>query len=162
MTDPHDTPRPPGLDDDDVVESIEVVSGHDGIGTRREAREQALSLLFEAEQRSLSPLAEVLDQLAVAPEPFTRSLVEGVSKHQAEIDALLEHLSEAWPLDRMPAIDRALLRMGAYELAHTDVPVAAGISEAVELAKRYSTDDSHKFVNGMLAAVAAQVRPTSS
>ncbi len=168
-----DPDLPPELDlgDHDIVESVEViddhtnlpsadrVSGWDGLGTRREGRERALALLFESEQRGNDPLAAVLTGLPVPPEDFTTDLVEGVSSNQAEIDSMLARLSQAWPLSRMPAIDRALLRIGAYELSHTEVPTGACISEAVELAKRYSTDDSHRFVNGMLAAVAREVRP---
>lgn len=173
MPDPDETSLPAGLDlgDDDVVEGVEIVpheegpepversSGFDGIGTRREARERALALLFEAEQRSLEPLSEILSELSIDPDEYTRELVDGVSAYRRELDAHLSRLSTAWPLERMPAIDRALLRMGAYELSHTDVPVGVCISEGVELAKRYSTDDSHRFVNGMLAAVASEVRP---
>jgi N utilization substance protein B len=166
-------PVPPpelGLEADDLVEAFEVVehdeavddtdrtSGFDGIGTRREARERALALLFEAEQRGMAPLADILTTLAVPPDPYALALVEGVSAHQEVLDQQLSRLSTSWPLARMPAIDRALLRMGAFELAHTEVPVGACISEAVELAKRYSTDESHRFVNGMLAAVAREVR----
>lgn len=171
MSEPTDHPSELGLDRDDVVEAIEIVpheerepepddrvSGFDGIGTRREARERALALLFEAEQRSLSPLSQILDSLPLDPAPYTRELVEGVGAYQQQLDDQLSRLSTAWPLERMPAIDRALLRMGAYELWHTEVPVGVCISEAVELAKRYSTDDSHRFLNGMLAAVAGEVR----
>ena len=168
------------LHDDDVVEAVEVVaepdleddvdaggdaespavrvSGVDGIGTRRERRERALALLYEAEQRLISPPAALIDQLPVPPEAFAGELVVGVSDHLAEIDELLRRYSVSWPLERMPAIDRALLRLGTYELVFTEVPVGACISEAVELAKRYSTDASHKFVNGMLARVADEVR----
>ncbi|MBX3285980.1 MAG: transcription antitermination factor NusB [Actinobacteria bacterium] len=128
------------------------------MGTRRESRERALALLYEAEQRGIVPPAAVVDQLPVPPEAFAGELVVGVSDHLAEIDDRLRSYSVSWPLERMPAIDRALLRLGTYELAYTDVPVGACISEAVELAKRYSTDDSHKFVNGMLARVADEVR----
>ncbi|MCB0987888.1 MAG: transcription antitermination factor NusB [Acidimicrobiales bacterium] len=170
MSDPVPPPEL-GLEDDDLVESFEVLvddetdlsgsshrqSGFDGIGTRREARERALALLFEAEQRGMNPLSEVLDDLPVAPDEYAVKLVLGVSSHLDELDTELAELSDAWPLDRMPAIDRALLRMGAFELIHTEVPVGACISEAVELAKRYSTEDSYRFVNGMLGAVARAV-----
>ena len=181
MSTPSDPFLPPELElgDDDVVEAVEVVaepepgpssddaaagdaparrSGHDGIGTRREARERALSLLFEAEQRGVDPLAAVLDQIPVPAEPFVRSLVQGVSDHRAEIDEELRGRSVSWSLERMPAIDRALLRLGVFELRFTDVPVGACLSEAVELAKRYSTEDSHRFVNGVLSAVAKDAR----
>jgi N utilization substance protein B len=82
-----------------------------------------------------------------------------VSDHLAELDAVIGRFSVGWTVARMPAIDRTLLRIGAYELAHTDVPVGAAISEAVELAKRYSTDDSHTFVNGLLSRLASELRP---
>lgn len=175
MTDPRDTSLPPDLSlaDDDVLEGVEVVaepeeddeapdaprvSGFDGIGTRRESRERALALLYEAEQKGITPYAAILDQLPLPPETFAGELVVGVSDHLARVDGLIRHYSVGWPLERMPAIDRALLRLGIYELIETDVPVGACISEAVELAKRYSTDDSHKFINGMLARVADEVR----
>jgi N utilization substance protein B len=175
LTDPRDPFLPPDLSlhDDDVVEAVEVVaepeeedeapeaprtSGFDGIGTRRESRERALALLYEAEQKGIEPLADIIDTLPVPPEAFAGELVVGVSDHLDRVDGLIREFSVGWPLERMPAIDRALLRLGTYELAETDVPVGACISEAVELAKRYSTDDSHKFVNGMLARVAREVR----
>lgn len=156
-----------GLDDDPVGGQREGaplpdavrVSGFDGLGTRREARERAVSLLYEAEQRAIEPMATVLDDLPVAPEAFAGELVVGVSDHLADLDATIVRLSVDWPIERMPAIDRALLRLGIYELTCTDVPTGAVISEAVELAKRYSTDNSHKFVNGILARVATESRP---
>lgn len=136
----------------------ERVSGFDGIGTRREARERALALLYEAESKGLAPYASVLDELPLPPEPFAGELVVGVSDHLAEIDELIGRCSHSWPVARMPAIDRTLLRMATFELGHTDVPVAACISEAVELAKRYSTDDSSTFVNGLLGRLAVELR----
>ncbi|CAN5642600.1 hypothetical protein BH10ACT1_BH10ACT1_24460 [soil metagenome] len=178
MTDPRDTFLPPELSlaADDVVENIEVVaepeeedeapeaprvSGFDGIGTRRESRERALALLYEAEQKGISPLGDIIDTLPLPPERFAGELVVGVSDHLDAIDAVIREYSVGWTLERMPAIDRALLRLGTYELVETDVPVGACISEAVELAKRYSTDDSHKFINGLLARVAREARPAS-
>jgi len=129
--------------------------------TRREARERALSLLYEAEAKGVRP-AEVVASLPVEPAPFASELVLGVGEHQAEVDGWIVRFARDWALDRMPAVDRALLRIGVYELAHRpDVPTGAVISEAVELAQRYSTDDSSRFVNGVLAAIAAEVRPGS-
>ena len=145
-------------DEADLPEAPRRSSGFDGIGTRREARERALALLYEAEQKGLSPLADVIDSLPLAPEAFAADLVVGVSDHVDELDELIGRYSVGWTVVRMPAIDRALLRMCTYELAHTDVPVGACISEAVELAKRYSTDDSHAFVNGLLSRLAAELR----
>jgi N utilization substance protein B len=129
-----------------------------GIGSRREARERALGLLYEAETKGSTP-AEVLADLPLAPEPFTIELVEGVGSHQAQLDAVIQRFAHDWKLERMPALDRAVLRLGAFELIHRpDVPTAAAISEAVELAKRFSTDDSGRFVNGVLSAIAKDVR----
>ena len=129
-----------------------------GIGSRREARERALDLLYEAEAKSLAP-ADVLAGLPLTPEPFTVELVEGVGAHQAELDELIRRFARDWKLERMPALDRAVLRIGTFELVHRpDVPTAATISEAVELAKRFSTEDSGRFVNGVLGAIAKDVR----
>jgi transcription antitermination protein NusB len=133
-----------------------------GIGSRREARERAVSLLYEAEAKGRTG-NEVLAELPVPPEPFTVELLHGVTAHGDEIDDLLRSHARDWKLERMPAVDRAVLRLATFELAHRpDVPVAAVISEAVELAKQYSTDESGRFVNGMLSAIAAKVRPASS
>ena len=130
-----------------------------GVGSRREARERAVSLLYEAEAKNVSPQV-VLNELPLPAEPFTAELVAGVGEHLDELDDLLRAHAVDWRLERMPAIDRALLRLGGYELAHRpDIPVGAVISEAVELAKQYSTDESGRFVNGMLSAIAAKVRP---
>lgn len=137
------------------------VSGFDGIGTRRESRERALALLFEAEQKEVVPPAAILETLPLPPEAFAGELVIGVSDHLEGLDAIISAYSHSWPIGRMPAVDRALLRIGTYELTETDVPTGACISEAVELAKRYSTDESHVFVNGMLARVAREHRPES-
>ena len=135
------------------------MSGAGGVGSRREARERALSLLYEAEVKGETP-DRVLDSLPLAPEPFAAELVTGVGEHGDEVDGLIRRFAKGWTLERMPAIDRTLLRIGTYELGHRlDVPTGAVISEAVELAKRYSTDDSGKFVNGMLARIAKELRP---
>lgn len=129
------------------------------IGTRRrEARERALSLLYEAETKDESSAA-VLAALAVVPESFVVELVTGVGEEREEIDRSITASSDNWRLDRMPAIDRALLRLGVYELGwRHDVPTGVVISEAVELAKRFSTEDSGRFVHGVLARVAREVR----
>ena len=129
------------------------------VGTRREARERALSLLYEAELKDVTPAA-LLDELPLRAEPFVADLVGGVGVHKDVIDELISRYAIDWTLDRMPAVDRNLLRLAVYELLERpDVPLGAVISEAVELAKRYSTDESGRFVNGVLASVAAEVRP---
>jgi N utilization substance protein B len=130
-----------------------------GIGSRREARERAFGLLYEAETKDVAPSA-VLDELALQPDEFTVDLVRGVESNQAQLDETIRRYARDWKLERMPALDRALLRLGIFELLHRpDVPTGAVISEAVELAKRFSTEESGRFVNGMLSAVAADVRP---
>lgn len=129
------------------------------LGTRREARERALSLLYEADAKGVPP-GQVLEELPVAPADFVTELVSGVGAHTEDIDALIARFAIDWSLDRMPVIDRTLLRMATYELLHRpDVPAAVTISEAVELAKQYSTEESGRFVNGVLASIAAEVRP---
>ena len=126
--------------------------------TRRAARERALELAYECEQRGLSADA-VLNELPVAPDAYARELVVGVDERREEIDALISKYSEHWALDRMPVIDRALLRLGTYELGWmTETPTPVVITEAVELAKQYSTKDSGRFVNGLLARIAEDVR----
>ncbi len=125
---------------------------------RREARERALSLLYEAESKEVAP-AVLLDELPVPPDAFAAGLVSGVGAEMERIDALISSHSIGWVLDRMPAVDRALLRLATYELlSHPDVPTAVVISEAVDLATQYSTDESGRFVNGVLAAIAVVVR----
>jgi transcription antitermination protein NusB len=127
-------------------------------GTRREARERAVSLLYEAELKDQAP-DDVLADLPVVPEEFVVDLVSGVGKHLARIDALIGAHAIDWTLDRMAAVDRNILRLAVYELLERpDIPAAAVLSEAVELATRYSTDESSRFVNGLLASVAKDVR----
>ena len=96
----------------------------------------------------------------MAPADFTVQLVVGLTEYLGEVDRLVSDHSSGWAIDRMPAVDRCILRIGTYELlAGLDVPVAVVIDEAVELAKEYSTEDSGRFVNGVLAAIADAVRP---
>ena len=130
------------------------------LGSRREARERALSLLYEAEAKGLSPTT-VLAELPVSPDPFAAQLVAGVAGALAEIDEVIGRYSVDWTIDRMPVVDRSLLRIAVYELVHVpDVPTAAVVSEAVELAKEYSTEESGRFVNGVLGSIASAVRPS--
>ncbi|HEX5616473.1 MAG TPA: transcription antitermination factor NusB [Acidimicrobiia bacterium] len=128
------------------------------MSTRREARERALGLAYECEQRGVDA-DDLLAELPVPPDAYAITLLTGVQEHRDEIDALLRKYSEHWALERMPAIDRALLRLGTYELGwQLDVPTPVAISESVELAKQYSTKDSGRFVNGLLSRLAEQVR----
>jgi transcription antitermination protein NusB len=130
------------------------------VESRRGARERALELLYEAEAKDMAP-GEVLAALPVAPIPLAVELVRGVDAHQAEIDERLSRLvAPSWTLERLAAVDRAVLRIGSYELAEApDRSPAVIINEAVVLARRFGTDDSPRFVNGVLAAVASEVRP---
>jgi N utilization substance protein B len=137
---------------------VSTSRGPEVAGPRRQARERALSLLYEAEIRSV-PVSQVLHDLVVPADDFAVTLASGVESHAAEIDAVVAGHASGWTIDRMPAIDRALLRLGTFELMHLpEVPVAVVIDEAVELAKGYSTEDSGRYVNGVLAAVAARYR----
>ena len=115
--------------------------------------------MFEADQRGRTP-GETLDEWTARNDPpvpaYSAELVEGVARHCARIDEVLTSYAGDWPLERMPAVDRAVLRLATYELLwSTDVPPAVAIDEAVELAKSLSTDESPSFVNGVLARVLA-------
>src|SRR4051812_43867335 len=100
------------------------------------------------------PASEVVAELPVAPDAYAATLVAGVDAGRERIDALLRQFTRSWPLERMPALDRAVLRLATYELlSQPEVPTAVVIDEAVELAKRFSTDDSGRFVNGMLSSI---------
>lgn len=126
--------------------------------SRRQARERALSLLYEAEAKGVPPV-DLLATLPLEPARFATDLVAGVGEHGEEVDGYIRRFAKGWALERMPAVDRALLRMGVYELLHRpDVPTGAVLSEAVELASRYSTEESGRFVNGVLAHIARDVR----
>ncbi len=125
---------------------------------RHQARERALTLLYEAELKD-SPPSVVLDQLLMAPDGYTVSLIETVESRRPEIDGMIDDAAIGWDLDRMAVVDRNVLRMAVAELlASPDVPTAVILNEAVELASAYSTDDSGRFVNGVLATLARQVR----
>jgi N utilization substance protein B len=120
-------------------------------GSRREARERALELLYEAEVRG-EPVSVVLAAQTMKPDPFAEQLVLGVESTEAALDAQISALAVDWTTDRMPVLDLAILRMSLFELSALSTPTAVVISEAVELAKRYSTEGSSRFVNGVLAA----------
>ena len=115
--------------------------------SKQDAREQALGLLYAAD----------LDRESQPVEPTGRAgrLATGVLEHLPEIDAEINTHSTGWRITRMPAVDRTILRIAVYELLYTDTPVGVVVSEAVELAKTYSTAKSGSFVNGVLASVAA-------
>lgn len=126
---------------------------------RSKARKRALDVLFEADLRGRDAV-ETLSEWTARNDPpvqdYARLLVTGVAGHRADIDAMLTSYAGDWPLERMPSVDRTILRLATYELLHCpDVPDAVVIDEAVELAKSLSTDESPSFVNGVLAKVLA-------
>ncbi|MEE6310198.1 transcription antitermination factor NusB [Plantactinospora veratri] len=128
---------------------------------RRKARKRALDVLYEADMRA-RPVAEVLVgylRRLEQPRPehldYAIGLIEGVAEHQARIDELIDSYAEGWTLDRMPVVDRNLARIAIYELLYLDeIDDAVAISEAVELARQMSTDDSPRFLNGLLGRIA--------
>jgi N utilization substance protein B len=130
------------------------------VASRRAARERALELLYEAEAKDVT-IGELLDQQPIVPAELAVELVCGVDEHRDRIDELLGRLvSPKWSLDRLAAVDRSILRLGSYELlAVPERSVALVINEAVVLARRFGTDDSPRFVNGVLSSVASEVRP---
>lgn len=135
------------------------------MGARTRYRKRALDILFESEARGGDLSATLADRLAVNDPPinaYTVQLVEGVVAHQQRIDELLSEHSRGWTLDRMPAVDRNLLRIGAYEILYCeDVPDPVAVSEAVDLATDLSTDESPRFVNGLLSRL-IELKPTLS
>lgn len=128
-------------------------------GSRREGRERLLGLLYEAETKGVE-LAEMIAELPLPLKGYAGQVATEIGDSLEEVDQLIEDASHRWKLARMPAVDRALLRLATYELAkRPDVPSGAIISEAVELATEYSTDSSSRFVNGVLARLAGELRP---
>ncbi|MGH8901236.1 MAG: transcription antitermination factor NusB [Egibacteraceae bacterium] len=130
--------------------------------SRHAARRRALEILYEADLKD-QPIPTVLAihlEGEHSPPEFTLALVRGVHRHRPELDALIERYARDWRLERMPVIDRNLLRMGLFEIFHrADVPNAVAIDEAIELAKELSTDDSARFINGVLARAAQPPHP---
>jgi N utilization substance protein B len=127
------------------------------VSARSKARKRALDVLYESELRGIDAVATLAERIRLAEPPvndYTIELVEGVHEHHARIDEILAQYAEGWTVDRMPDVDRAVLRLGVYELLwREDVPDAVAIDEAVELAKTLSTDESPRFVNGVLGRV---------
>ncbi|MEU4247490.1 transcription antitermination factor NusB [Amycolatopsis sp. NPDC026612] len=129
-----------------------------GAISRRQARRRAVEMLYEASQRATDPVTLLADRVgATEVDPigdYTISLVEGVTARRVQIDELLAEHAQGWTLERMPKVDLAVLRVGVYELLWAeDVPDPVAIDEAVGLAKELSTDDSPRFVNGVLGRI---------
>ncbi len=127
------------------------------MAARSKARKRAVDVLYEADLRGVDAIGTLADRVALAEPPvhdYTIELVEGVQANRDRIDAILADYAEGWTVARMPDVDRAVLRLGVYEvLWRSDVPDAVAVDEAVELAKSLSTDESPRFVNGVLARV---------
>ncbi len=128
------------------------------MAARSKARKRAVDVMFEADQRLVDPgqvLSERESRGDDLPNPYSAVLVRGYLDHRARIDELLTTYAVGWPLDRMPAVDRAVLRLAVFELLWADdVPDAVVVDEAVELVKQLSTDESPGFVNGLLGQLA--------
>jgi transcription antitermination protein NusB len=124
---------------------------------RSKARKRALDILYAAEMRGQEPVAAIEAAIAEGEgptNPYTEALVRGVSEHRERIDELLGEYSQGWTIDRMPAVDRTALRIGAFELLYADdVPHPVAVAEAVAMVRNLSTDDSPSFVNGVLGSL---------
>lgn len=132
------------------------------MAARTKYRKRALDILFECEIRGLPPGETLAGRVAGGHPPiseFTVQLVEGVAAHHAELDEAIASRLQGWTLDRMPAVDRNILRLGVYEVLYGDAPDEVAISEAVALARELSTDESPGFVNGVLATVVREQHP---
>jgi transcription antitermination protein NusB len=128
---------------------------------RTDARERSMILLYEAASKSL-PVSEVVEAQVVSPDALTRLLVLGVDEHRQRLDAEIAAHAKGWTLARMPLIDLTVMRIAGFELlGRPEVPVAVVLDEAVELAKRFSTDDSGRFVNGVLSSLVPVLRPSA-
>jgi transcription antitermination protein NusB len=135
------------------------------MAARSKARKRAVDVLYEADLRGTDAVATLADRISLADPPvneYTVELVEGVHAHRERIDEILTEYADGWTIERMPGVDRAVLRIGVYELLwREDVPSAVSIDEAVELAKALSTDESPRFVNGVLARVMREAPPVT-
>lgn len=127
------------------------------MSARSKARKRALDLIYASEMRNRSALDELAEhrtEHGAAVNPYTEELVKGVIDHAARLDEVIASYAEGWTLDRMPAVDRNVLRLGAYEVLYVDdVPDAVAVSEALNLVRDLSTDESPAFVNGVLGHI---------
>ncbi|MEZ2371497.1 MULTISPECIES: transcription antitermination factor NusB [Arthrobacter] len=133
------------------------------MSARGKARNRALDILFEAEQRQVTPFSVIKERREHTDQiinPYTVEVVEGVVSLQETIDEFLTTYAQGWTLERMPNVDRIILRIGTWELLYNeDVPDSVAVSEAVSLAKTLSTDDSPAFINGLLGRL-KELKPT--
>lgn len=133
------------------------------IGSRGRARRRALEILFEAEHRNTTPLAALQrrrDYTEQTINPYTTNIVDGVITHKEQIDELLAQYAHGWTMERMLAVDKSILRLGAWELLfNEEMPDGAAVNEAVNMAREYSNDDSPGYVNGVLGRL-QELKPT--
>jgi N utilization substance protein B len=139
---------------------VSAFGGFPGEDRRSEARERAVALLYEADAKSLD-IPAVIAALPVRPDDLAVALATGVDRERVRLDDIIGRHARGWTVGRMALLDRTVLEIAVFELLERpEVPVAVAIDEAVELAKAYgSTDESGRFVNGVLSAVAAEIRP---
>ncbi len=139
------------------------------MSARSKARKQALDLLYETDIRGTDLVATLLERDVPADGPdarpireYTRELVNGVSDNRRKIDELITTYAQGWDMDRLPAVDRNILRLGIYEILwSTAVPTSVAIDEALDLAKELSSDDSSKYIHGVLGRIAS-IKDTTS
>jgi N utilization substance protein B len=125
------------------------------MSARSKARKRALDVLYASEMRNRSTVEALADQAEAGPvNDYTVTLVEGVSQHRVRLDEVISSYAQGWSLDRMPAVDRNVLRMATFEVLYVDdVPDAVAVSEALHLVRDLSTDESPTFVNGVLGNI---------
>lgn len=148
--------KTPSVSDGDADEASEdwVVP----ISSRREGRERVISLLYEMEMKGLTP-ESLISELTLKPDPFVSKRFTGISEHRTRIDSEIKRFSQDWDPSRMPVIDYKILQLGIFELIFCpEVPTGVILSETVELAQRFSTESSGKFINGLLSAAARSLR----
>lgn len=132
------------------------------VGGRREAREEALSFLYETELTGES-IADAFAARAIPLEDYATTMVEGIDADRVELDDIIRRNLTGWRLERMAIVDRVIARMATWELrSRSDVPTGAVLSEAVELATQYCGEDSPRFLNGVLRSVANELRPNEA
>ncbi|MDA8271823.1 MAG: transcription antitermination factor NusB [Actinomycetota bacterium] len=148
----HERVRIPAGDEEETEDWIVPIA------SRREGRERVISLLYEMEIKN-SSADTLLNELTLTPDPFVTSRFLGIAENKARLDTEIKRLSQDWDPSRMPLLDYAVLQLGMYELIFCpEIPTGVILSEAVELAQKFSTESSGKFINGLLSAAARLLR----
>jgi N utilization substance protein B len=138
------------------------------MSSRRRSRQRALQVLFlwDARRQSVDDVLDAYYDTLFSEEqpgrdPFVSELVQGTIQHLAEVDERISRHAEHWRMERMPAVDRNILRLSVFEMTHLGTPAAVAIDEALELARKFSNEESVQFVNGVLDAVHRELAPSS-